>query len=260
MPKINNEIEARIQRALASIPEGERPNFKALANEYRVPYQRLLARSKGRASLFDRPSHTTKLTTTQNNALKVYLRRLDDLGIAPRMQQLVQTANTILKIDHEAEHPGTAPPTVSTRWAYAWIRREPEIFARRARQLDLARKASHDIPAIVQWFNGLEKIKSEYGIVPEDTWNFDETGFRVGVGRNQWILTFYPKKKHYLPSPTCRDSLTAIEAVNACGKDIPPLIILPGSSFLEKYFQDLPDDYAICLSETGFNNDEISLH
>ncbi|PVH90566.1 hypothetical protein DM02DRAFT_636728, partial [Periconia macrospinosa] len=162
MPKNNNDIESRIQRALASLPEGEKPNFKALAKEYRVPYQRLLARSKGRASLFDRPSHSLKLTTTQNNALKDYLRQLDDLGIAPQIQQVVQAVNTILKIDHKAEQLDTAPPTVSTRWAYAWINREPEIFARRARLLDLARKASHNIPAIVQWFNGLEKIKSEY--------------------------------------------------------------------------------------------------
>lgn len=115
MPEINSDIESRIRRALKSIPTGVRPNYIALSKEYRVPYQRLLARSKGRPNLYNRSSYTLKLTTTQNLALIVYLQRLDDLRIAPRTNQVVSTTNSILRIDHIAKKVPGPPPTVGTR-------------------------------------------------------------------------------------------------------------------------------------------------
>jgi hypothetical protein len=56
-----------------------------------------------------------------------------------------------------------------------------------------------------------------------------------------------------------RESMTAIEAVNADGDVIAPILIIQGSQYLTRYFTDLPDRYAIVTSDTGYANDEISL-
>lgn len=95
------------------------------------------------------------------------------------------------------------------------------------------------------------------GIHPDDIWNADESGFRIGVGKNQIVYTLDPKKRHYLPSDTERKSVTIIEAISAGGEVAPPFIILPGAIHQSRWYEytDLHDDTTIGVSETGFSND-----
>lgn len=41
---------------------------------------------------------------------------------------------------------------------------------------------------VLEWYNSLAAVLQDEGIVPEDIWNMDETGFRIGVGNNQAIV------------------------------------------------------------------------
>ena len=61
MPDNDNLIESRIQVALHHIEGLNKPNIKACARTYNVPYQRLLARYKGRPSLSERRLNGRKL-------------------------------------------------------------------------------------------------------------------------------------------------------------------------------------------------------
>lgn len=97
MPDSYDQTESRIQSALASIKPDMKPNFSKLAEKYSVPYQRLLARYKGRVRLYERPSGTLKLTSSQNFVLREFIRYLDSLGIPPRLRHVVHCANTILR-------------------------------------------------------------------------------------------------------------------------------------------------------------------
>lgn len=29
----------------------------------------------------------------------------------------------------------------------------------------------------------------KYGVMEEDTWSFDETGYRIGIARLDWVVT-----------------------------------------------------------------------
>jgi hypothetical protein len=77
MPQLGLLIDDQIEQILESIKDVEKPNFSKLAREHNVPYQRLLARSKGRATLSERPSGTLKLSEAQDKALYNYIARLD---------------------------------------------------------------------------------------------------------------------------------------------------------------------------------------
>ncbi|RYO18083.1 hypothetical protein AA0111_g10813 [Alternaria arborescens] len=61
-------------------------------------------------------------------------------------------------------------------------------------------------------------MKAKYGIQDEDTYNFDKTGFIMGVistgaqGNREWV--------------------TAIQGINAMGWAIPPFIIFAGKHHL----------------------------
>ena len=56
----------------------------------------------------------------------------------------------------------------------------------------------------------------------------DETGFRTGIGRDQWIITRDLKRISYIASSTIRDLILAIEAVSVDGEVLPAMLILAG--------------------------------
>jgi hypothetical protein len=55
----------------------------------------------------------------------------------------------------------------------------------------------------------------------------DETGFRIGVGKDQFVIT-RRKRSQYFGLAENRESATAIEAINAAGDHIPAFLILAG--------------------------------
>jgi len=100
----------------------------------------------------------------------------------------------------------------------------------------------------------------DFGIEEGDIYNFDETGFRISVGKFQWIVTRDLSRKSYLASDNNRKFVTVIECVSGNGDVLPPMLILTGSVILESWFDNsLKDKVAITVSETGYSNDDISL-
>ncbi|KAF1974186.1 hypothetical protein BU23DRAFT_638295 [Bimuria novae-zelandiae CBS 107.79] len=85
MPELLISIDDRIAEILDSISDIPKPNFSKLAREHGTPnrdtYQRLLARSKGRPTLSQRPPTMCKLTQAQDSALYDYIACLDELGV-----------------------------------------------------------------------------------------------------------------------------------------------------------------------------------
>lgn len=55
----------------------------------------------------------------------------------------------------------------------------------------------------------------EYGIVNRDFYNFDETGYRIGIARGEWIIIRNPKRRAYFASPQKRELVTCVETISA---------------------------------------------
>ncbi|KAF7566807.1 HTH-Tnp-Tc5 domain containing protein [Pyrenophora tritici-repentis] len=193
-------VNDRILEILKSIEDIPKPNFKQLAREHGVPYQRLLVRSKGRPTRSERPSSTYKLTEAQDRALYDYIARLDELGVCVQLPMIVSCVNYLLQQAHDGPGP---PPTASSRWAKQWLKRQPELHVRRQRSLNLNRALAHDSDSIVKWFDTFTSLIQTHGI--------------------------------------------------------PPMIIIEGDALLERYFTDLPDNYLIAHSDSGYTNDQLSV-
>lgn len=99
------------------------------------------------------------------------------------------------------------------------------------------------------------------GIVPSDLWNMDETGFRCGCGKAQWVITFEAKKALRMVDPDIQHYITCVECINAAGEVIPPLIIMVGKCILEKWClaNDLPGGSIFGASESGYSDDKLAL-
>jgi hypothetical protein len=125
--------------------------------------------------------------------------------------------------------------------------------------IELKRKLAHN-PAVIQnWFERFQALRTQYGVLDEDIWNFDETGFRIGIGKSQWIVTTSTSKRAYLACDNSRELITSVEAVSARGVVIELMLILPGKAHLERFYQDLGDDVLVGISDTAYINNELAL-
>ena len=253
-----SDIEDLIAEALEYIDEYPDAPITHVAWLFGVPYRRLNARYHGRASRSTREPTNRKLSAVQEEVLETYLRRLDKIGLCARLRLVTSAANSILARSHD--DPSTPLPTVGAHWALRWKARHPSWFTVRQRPIDLVRAAAEDVEEIQGWFLKYKAICKEHGIQPNDIWNMDETGFRIGVAKQQTVLTELPGRYTALPSSNNRESLTIIEAISAGGSAILASLILSGKMHLSTWYRHLNDDTMVGVSDTGYTNDEYAMH
>ena len=111
----------------------------------------------------------------------------------------------------------------------------------------------------MEYFETYKSIVDEFGILPADQWNFDETGYRMGINREDWVITIDVLRRIYSKCPDNRESLTGIECINGVGGNIPPMLILTGIQLAPWFNNDMDDNIAVTTTETGYTNDWISL-
>ena len=105
-----------------------------------------------------------------------------------------------------------------------------------------------------------KELREKYYIFDEDIWNFDETGFRIGIARSDFILSTDPIRRIYSSDPDNRESLSSQEAINGVGQSIPPMLIIQGQQILARWFMNnLANDILITTSPSGVADDWISL-
>jgi hypothetical protein len=83
----------------------------------------------------------------------------------------------------------------------------------------------------------VENTIAKYGIDLADIYNFDETGFMMGVIASGMVVT--GTERHGRPKsvqPENREWITDIQAINAEGWAIPPFIIGAGQYHLVNWY------------------------
>ena len=131
-----------------------------------------------------------------------------------------------------------APP-VGKLWAHNFVKRQPEIDTRRSRRYDYQRAKCEDPKGIGEWFTLVQNVKAKYGIVDDDIYNFDETGFMIGIiCAGMVVTTSDGRSKAKLAQPGNREWATVIQGVNALGWAIPPFIILAAQYQLANWYTE----------------------
>ena len=254
MPETYEEVEKRISGAIATINSRENVNRNKIAQEFRVPVQRMRSRLSGNPPASDvRGLHLGKLAPDQEKALPDYFVQLDKTGMPARLHMIEQAANSLLRMSSE---PTAPPPFVGTQWAKRWLNRQDDLFKVKRKPLAAARKNAHDPELLMEYFITYKSVVNEFGILPGDQWNFDETGYRMGIAREDWVISVDVLRRIYSKCPDNRESLTAMECINGDGGGIPPILILTGIQQLMPWFSnDLDDNISITTAETGYTND-----
>ncbi|EED12236.1 pogo transposable element, putative [Talaromyces stipitatus ATCC 10500] len=241
MPPIRNknrknldEQEGRILLAISDLQNGRIQRVAQAARIYEIP----------RTTLQDR---------LNEESLVKWVLDLDRRGLPPRHSLVREMANYIL-----SQH---GKPQVGKNWITKLIKRRPEIDSKFARKYNYERAKCEDPKIIQEHFDRVQAAISEYGILPEDIFNFDETGFAMGLCATAKVITGsdrYAQPK--LLQPGNREWVTAIEATNSTGWAVPSYVIFKAKKNVrEGWFDDLPDDWRINISDNGWTTDQIGL-
>ena len=225
------------------------------ARSFGLDRRNLANRINGQASKTSRRGPGQRLNEAQELALMEYIKRLDDQNMSATPILVTGAANYILQTDD-----GLQPP-VGKNWFTRFHRRHPELFKTRQRPLAALRKDAYCVRDLERFYRKLSTAIEENGIQPADTWNMDETGFRIGIGKSRIVLTFDKKKKNYIADPDNREYCTAVESVSASGNTIPPALILKGKHVLAKWSRNnnLDGHISIGVSESGYSNDDLAI-
>ncbi|KID93241.1 transposase, partial [Metarhizium majus ARSEF 297] len=254
--KSKSEVEIRVAEAIQFIEENPGAKLRAVARNFDVPRSRLRRRQQGVSAREGHPATNTKLSREEEVALCNYIDRLDRANFAVRAEFITDAANYILK----ERASSTAPPEfVGKLWTTRFIQRHQYGKCLQTK-LDSNRKASEDIERTLIYFKELRDAIEGYGIPYNDIWNMDETGFRIGMGKDNLVIT-KRKMKLLFSMPENRETSTALEAISADGRVIPAFLILKGQKHMASWYQvkELEADTKITVTPSGYINDELGL-
>jgi len=83
---------------------------------------------------------------------------------------------------------------VGTNWANIFVKRTPKLKVKFNRKYDYKRAKCEDSEIIKGWFRLVQNVKAKYGILDEDTYNFNESGFMMGVISTGAVVTGSEKR------------------------------------------------------------------
>jgi len=151
--------------------------------------------------------------------------------------------------------------TIGKQWVYRFLKKHPELDAHLARNYDVQRAKNEDPKIINKWFQCVQQMREEYGILDEDVYNFDETGFAMGVARagsSKVVTASTSVGRIMVIQPGNHKWVTVIECINASGWALPPFVILEGKVHLTAWYKTtIPSDWMITISENGWTNDAL---
>jgi hypothetical protein len=246
--------ERQIQNALLALKEDATLSLRGAAAIYNVSRATLGHRRAGRPSQADSGLKLRNLEKTEEKVIVEHILELVTRGFPPKLAAVADMANS-LRAERQLGH-------VGTNWPSTFVKRCPELTTKFNRKYDYKRALCEDSGVIQGWFSLVANIKAKYGILDEDTFNFDESGFMMGQISTGLVVTASERRgRPKAVQQGNREWTTVIQGINATGWAIPPFIIFKGRYHLSAWYkeEDLPHDWVIAVSENGWTTNELGL-
>ncbi|EDN10036.1 hypothetical protein HCAG_05839 [Histoplasma mississippiense (nom. inval.)] len=250
--------EGRLLLAIQALKNDQISSIRAAAKLYDVPRSTLTHRVSGRTARVDIPQKNRKLSLTEEESLVQWILAMDERGQPPRVAAVREMANLLL-----ASRGINPSPTVGECWVRNFVNRYEELKSKFSRKYDHQRALCEDPEVIRGWFKLVQNTIAKYGILEEDIYNFDETGFQMGVIGTVRVVTGSERARNpKLVQPGDREWVTVIAGVNAMGWALRTMIILKGKMHQSSWYETegLPHDWVIGVSENGWTTDQLGLY
>ena len=116
---------------------------------------------------------------------------MDTHGISPT-QALVQEMAELLLAEC-GQRVSAIPPKLRQKLVYRFIKRHPQLKTRYNRKYDYQRAKCEDPEVVRDWVLLVQNTIVKYRIVDKDIYNFDKTGFQMGVITTAKVVTSVEK-------------------------------------------------------------------
>ena len=255
--KESEDKEGRIQLAISALKKSQIQSVRQAACTFQVSETTLRRRLHGITTRSERRANSHKLTQNEEESLVQWILSLDRRGAAPRPAHIQEMADILL-----SKRGHTTTTTVGDKWVYNFVKRHDMLKSRFSRRYNYQRAKCEDPKIIKEWFDCVQITIMQHGIPYEDIYNFDETGYAMGLVATAKVVTRAEMAgKPFLVQPGNREWVTSIECINSSGWALPPCIIFKGKVHIEGWYQDeeLPRDWRIEVSQNGWTTDEIGL-
>ena len=242
----------RIELAIKAMESNANLSQRRAATVYNVPESTLRRQRAKPASQRVIYPNCSKLTKQEEEVLVQYIRKLNARGFAPTLAYVREMADQLLAARDRGK--------VGENWVYRFIQRTSGIKSQVLRLRDYRRVLCSDTAIISPWFDLVRNVKAKYGILDQDTYNFDETGFQIGVGGSVKVVTASERRRAPLSvQPGDREWITLIACINAMGWSIPPFFILKAKHHDKAWYVNNPKDWRIGVSKNGWTTNELGL-
>jgi len=249
--------ESDIILAIESVKKGIYPSARAAAKALGLDHRTVRRRMKGTPALEDNGANRKKLSPWELEVLIERILDMDARGFPCRVSDVADMANVLIDEDTRVDR-----DHVGKNWASRFIRDTPSIRTRISQPYDDERAKCEDPKTIGKWFEALLNTKKKYGILDEDTYNFDETGFMMGRIRPGMVVTATERRhRPKTRQPGNREWVTAIQAIGATGHVVPAYIIFGCKTIHLNWYQNraLPSGWKLDHTENGWTNNEKGL-
>jgi hypothetical protein len=122
-----------------------------------------------------------KLLVTEEETIVDYILDLDARGYPLHLPAIKDLADSLLAARHR--------DPVGPNWPRAFVKRRPELKMKFNRKYDYRRALCEDPELIQGWFRLVQNTKAKYRIQDDDMYNFDETGFMIGMHNASAVVT-----------------------------------------------------------------------
>ena len=241
----------KIILALQAMQKDPNLSARAAGKIYACDHQKLSRRKRGMQQRRDILANSRKLTDLEELVLVQHILDLATKGFPPRLSFVEDMANRLLATRDASR--------VGKHWATNFVKRRLELRTRFQRKYDYQRAKCEDPEVIRGWFKLVRNTITKYGIDDTDIYNFDETGFMMGVISTATVVTSSEGRiKAKKIQPGNREWVTVIQGVNSQGWNVPPFVVVAGKNHLASWYQNsgFPPDWVISVTDNGWTTNE----
>ena len=209
---------------------------------------------KGRTAKADSRTVAQNLTASEEEVLVRYILDLDSRGLSPSIDGVREMADQILG--------ARSVRRVGKLWPNRFIQRRVELRTRFPRAYDFQRALCEDPDVLNAWFRLFTNMRAKYGILDCDLYNFDETGFMMGMIKPSMVVTRSDRRgKSKQVQPGNMEWATVISCIGADGFDVSPFILVPGQYHLSNWYTQtsMPASWVIKPTPNGWTDNETSV-
>ena len=123
-------------------------------------------------------------------------------------------------------------------------------------------QAKCEDPTIIsKWFNRIRAVTAQYGILLEDTFNFNKTRYIMGVIVT--VKVVIGTLTHYIVyiQPRNREQITTVKYISTTGQALLSMLIFIRKVYIStQYITNLPSRQTIALSKNRQINNKLRYH